>query len=205
MTDVLIGQLQAEGYDKAEATAMANDLIALHAQRKAIALIAETAHVHDVPHVAITTTEPVAHLKEDAKKGADLLVLQPRHLGTPYGKLAIGEGNAREEVTVRSSEPRWSPPFPDGPPVREVVATLVVIEGTTAHAHQAGIPISAPGWDPETVDASDVVCHDCGGALVSDRGDLRILVCPDLHGLRPRDLVPTQPDGAVECGRKATG
>lgn len=54
---------------------------------------------------------------------------------------------------------------------------------------------------PEQVDASGVICHDCRRDLVSDAGSLRILVCPSLHGRRPRDLVPRDPDGAVECGR----
>lgn len=55
---------------------------------------------------------------------------------------------------------------------------------------------------PEQVDASAVVCHDCGRALVSDAGTLPILVCPTLHGRRPLHLVPGAGE-AVECGRKA--
>lgn len=52
----------------------------------------------------------------------------------------------------------------------------------------------------EHVDASGMVCHDCLRPLVSDRGSVRILVCPTLHGRRPPALVPGE-DGAVECGR----
>lgn len=53
---------------------------------------------------------------------------------------------------------------------------------------------------PELTDASGMVCHDCGRALVSDRGSIRILVCPSLHGRRPPELIAVR-DGAVECGR----
>jgi len=56
---------------------------------------------------------------------------------------------------------------------------------------------------PESVDASGVVCHDCGRELISDAGTTRILVCPRIHGKRPSHLAPTDPDGAVECGRPA--
>ena len=55
----------------------------------------------------------------------------------------------------------------------------------------------------EEVDASGVVCHDCGRALVSDVGSRRILVCPTLHARRPAALVPDDADHAVECGRSA--
>ena len=54
---------------------------------------------------------------------------------------------------------------------------------------------------PEHVDASGVICHDCGRDLVADAGTTRVLVCPSLHGRRPGDMVPTDPDGALECGR----
>jgi len=53
---------------------------------------------------------------------------------------------------------------------------------------------------PELVDASAVICCDCRRALVSDAGETPILVCPTLHGRRPRELEPV-PGGAVECGR----
>lgn len=56
---------------------------------------------------------------------------------------------------------------------------------------------------PELVDASGLVCHDCGRALVADVSEARVLVCPTIHGKRPPYLVPTHPDGAVECGRAA--
>lgn len=200
MTDALLSQLQAEGYSEQDAKAMVVDLITLHNQRQAQAAVAETAHVHDVAHSPVITTEPLAHLKEDVKKDADLLVLQSRHVAMPFGTLTIGEGKAQETVTVVGIMPRWSAPFPEGPPVREVVASLVTIKGTTQHSHQAGTPVSAPGMDPESVDASGVVCHDCGQALIRDKGDFAPLICPRLHGIRPRDLTPKREDGAVECG-----
>lgn len=80
----------------------------------------------------------------------------------------------------------------------------------TAHAHDephrsvvTAIPTEGLPEDqwPEEVDASGLVCHDCGRDLVSDRGSIRILVCPSLHGRRPAELAPADPDGAVECGR----
>lgn len=55
---------------------------------------------------------------------------------------------------------------------------------------------------PEHVDASAVMCCDCRRALVSDAGTEPILVCPTLHGRRPRHLVPGAGE-AVECGHKA--
>lgn len=55
----------------------------------------------------------------------------------------------------------------------------------------------------EEVDASGMVCDDCGRGLVSDAGSERILVCPRIHGRRPRELRPKDPDGAVCCGGPA--
>lgn len=52
----------------------------------------------------------------------------------------------------------------------------------------------------EDVDASGIVCHDCGSGLVADTRHARVLVCPSLHDRRV-PLTPTEPDGAVECGR----
>lgn len=53
---------------------------------------------------------------------------------------------------------------------------------------------------PELVDTSAVICCDCRRALVSDAGMVPVLVCPTLHGRRPRELEPV-PGGAVECGQ----
>lgn len=62
-------------------------------------------------------------------------------------------------------------------------------------------PVVTVGEDgAEQVDASAMVCADCGRWLVSDAGSSRILVCPRVHGRRPPDLRPTDPDGAVLCG-----
>lgn len=52
----------------------------------------------------------------------------------------------------------------------------------------------------EDVDVSRVVCDDCGRGLIADAGSEPVLVCPRLHGRRPRDLRPTHPTGAVCCG-----
>jgi len=80
----------------------------------------------------------------------------------------------------------------------------------TAHVHEvphAPVITTVPteGLDekdwPEEVDASGMVCHDCGRDLVADIAGPRTLVCPSLHGRRPGELVVKAPDGAVECGR----
>jgi hypothetical protein len=56
--------------------------------------------------------------------------------------------------------------------------------------------------EPHVAAADDGArCCDCRRELVSDAGSVRILVCPKLHNRRPPDLAPTNPDGAVECGR----
>lgn len=52
----------------------------------------------------------------------------------------------------------------------------------------------------EDVDLSAMHCGDCGRDLISDSGSERVLVCPRIHGKRPRDTRPTDPDGAVYCG-----
>ena len=72
----------------------------------------------------------------------------------------------------------------------------------TAHVHDEPhrTEVTVDEHGHEDVDASGVTCCDCGRALVSDAGSLRILVCPRLHGRRG-SLRPTDPDGAVECGR----
>lgn len=71
-----------------------------------------------------------------------------------------------------------------------------------AHLHEEPhvpvITLDADGG--EETDASGVRCHDCGRDLVSDAGTARILVCPTIHGRRPADLEPADPDHAVECG-----
>lgn len=83
---------------------------------------------------------------------------------------------------------------------------------TTAHVHAelhrpvvTLVPFDEGGRSGvrEETDASAMVCHDCGRALVSDVGSRRILVCPSLHGRRPAALVPEDPDQAIECGRPA--
>lgn len=71
------------------------------------------------------------------------------------------------------------------------LVTLIPVEG-----------LDEAQW-PEHVDASGLVCHDCGRELVSDAGTTRVLVCPSLHGKRPQGMAPSEPDGAVECGRRA--
>lgn len=80
----------------------------------------------------------------------------------------------------------------------------------TAHIHAEPhrpvvtlVPFAEGGrsGEREETDASAMVCHDCGRALVSDVGSTRILVCPSLHGRRPAALRPDDPDHAVECGR----
>lgn len=65
----------------------------------------------------------------------------------------------------------------------------------TAHAcAKKHVPKTARG---EVVEPA--ACHDCGRMLVSDAGTDRILVCPRVHGLRPKKM-STIGDGAVECG-----
>ena len=196
--DAALADLDASGPLLPESYArIANVMRREHDRIKREATIAETAHVHDVPHLSVTTTEPLAHLMEACTKGADVLVLQPRHVATLFGQLTIGEGKAQETVKVLSVLPLW-----DGDPVHDVLlASLVKIEGKTAHAHQAGTAVSSQGHDPESVDASGVICHDCKQYLLSDAGSERILVCPRVHGHRPAGMVPKHADGAVECGQ----
>lgn len=55
--------------------------------------------------------------------------------------------------------------------------------------------------EPHTADAVGLACCDCRRGLVADVTELRVLVCPTLHGRRPRDMVPVETEGAVECGR----
>lgn len=96
------------------------------------------------------------------------------------------------------------------------VAEAVLIQGEqawaeTAHVHHkahVSITTTAPAFkgqpkdeQPESVDASGFVCHDCGRALIADVGLERILVCPRLHGRRPRSLALKGDHDAVECGR----
>lgn len=81
----------------------------------------------------------------------------------------------------------------------------IVAERTVAErAHVVDTPhrvvVTTADDGTETVDASGMVCGDCGRELVSDVGTSRILVCPRVHGRRPHALRPTDPDGAVHCG-----
>ena len=73
----------------------------------------------------------------------------------------------------------------------------------TERAHIHDVPhrpvITVYNWG-EDVDASGIVCHDCGRELVSDAGTTRVLVCPRIHGNRSPTMLPDDPDGAVECG-----
>lgn len=93
-------------------------------------------------------------------------------------------------------------------------ARIVSERSWAATAHVCEVPhapvITTEAFDEggrsgerEVVDASGVVCHDCGRALVSDVGTEPVLVCPSLHGRRPRELA-VGPGQAVECGRPAT-
>lgn len=52
----------------------------------------------------------------------------------------------------------------------------------------------------EDTDLSAMRCGDCDRELISDAGSERVLVCPRIHGIRPRDVRPSDPDGAVYCG-----
>lgn len=74
----------------------------------------------------------------------------------------------------------------------------------TAHMHDVThAPIVTVRDDGgEDIDASALVCHDCGRGLVSDEGTARVLLCPRLHGRRPMDRDPGHHvDAAIECGR----
>lgn len=73
----------------------------------------------------------------------------------------------------------------------------------SAHVHDVShAPIvTTDDAGEETVDATPHRCCDCGRDLVSDAGSFRILVCPRVHGKRAPAMRPTNPDGAVECGR----
>lgn len=53
--------------------------------------------------------------------------------------------------------------------------------------------------DEWTEVVAGATCHDCGRTLVSDAGTERVLVCPQVHGKRPKKLTATG-DKAVECG-----
>lgn len=174
-----------------------------HQRLKAEASIAETAHVHDEPHVPRITTTPLARLMEPAAKGDTAIVLQPRHVASAFPELVVGTPPAQETVTVVRIEGELSPPFPEGPIERKVVRVWVYLAAKLKHSHQARVVVSAPGFDPEDVDASGVTCHDCNQELVSDRGSGRILVCPRVHGSRPAGMLPKHRDGAVECGLPA--
>ena len=68
----------------------------------------------------------------------------------------------------------------------------------TAHAAFKG---QAKDEWPEDVDASHMVCHDCGRGLINDIGTAPLLLCPQVHGLRPTELDPAEGQ-AVECGVK---
>jgi hypothetical protein len=80
--------------------------------------------------------------------------------------------------------------------------TVVTLKKPLKHSHDAGVAVSAEGFDPESVNADGMRCHDCGRELVADPYYERILVCQKVHGHRPTELRPKDPDGAVECGQK---
>lgn len=169
--------------------------------------IRQTAHVHEAPHTAVTTTSPLAHLMERAKKGDKQIVLQPRHAGSAFSTLTVGTETV-EAVGV--AQPEYAA-LPDGlsPAIaaalgigKMIQRTIVPLKDALKHDHDVGVAVSADGFDPETVDASGLVCHDCGRELMADVYYQRILVCQRVHGHRPTELVPKHSDGAVECGLK---
>jgi hypothetical protein len=75
----------------------------------------------------------------------------------------------------------------------------------SAHVHDVSHVNPADGLSDEEAlaleEPSSLVCHDCGRGLIGDAGTERLLTCPKLHGRRPAELVPSDPDGAVECGQ----
>jgi hypothetical protein len=179
-----------------------------HAQFMREFELAQTMHVHDVPHVPVVTTEPLAHLKEPAKNGATTLILQPRHAGHAFTKLTVGTEEV--EAVEGVAAPRYTEPPAEMPAwvvgarlwKPEVNGAIVTLTKPLKHSHDVGVAVSVEGFDPESVHADDVVCHDCGRELVADVTYERVLVCQKVHGHRPTEMVPKNPDGAVECGQK---
>jgi len=90
-------------------------------------------------------------------------------------------------------------------PVKSLVPLTVSGNEGEAFRNAPDVPPEA-NW-LEYVDSTAMHCCDCRRELVADASEVRILVCSRLHpssrdpGLRPPELVPTDPDGAVECGR----
>jgi hypothetical protein len=66
-----------------------------------------------------------------------------------------------------------------------------------AHVHDVPHPFA------ESPRPSAFYCCDCGNGLISDKGTERLLICPRLHGQRPPELRPKNPEGAVECGMES--
>ena len=88
--------------------------------------------------------------------------------------------------------------------VHDVPHQPIVTRVPTLSPEGSGVLLDPADW---AEDVTPAICHDCGRSLIADASEVRILVCSRLHpssrdpGLRPPEMVPTDPDGAVECGR----